>query len=92
MSQIAQTFHLHFCYNGCPLTLAHSSMGVVHPTLLSTTIDSMINLLLIPWTNNALQDGWTVPPFGQLSLANSVVQLQNNATLVASDLRWDSGA
>jgi hypothetical protein len=65
-------------------------MGVVHPTLLSATIDSMISLLLVPWTNNALKDGWAVPPFGQLSLTDSIVQLRNGASLVSSDLRWDS--
>ena len=90
MLQVTQTFHLHFNYNGCPLKLANSSMGIVHPTLLATTIDSMINLLLVPWTNSALKDGWTVPPFGQLSLINSVVQMRSNVALVASDLRWDS--
>ena len=92
VSMIAQTFHLHFAYNGCPLTLAHSDMGVVHPTLLAATINSLISLLLIPWTNDALKDGWSVPPFGQLSLANSVVQLRNEAALVASDMRWDAAA
>ena len=86
--QVSQTFYLRFAYYSCPLTLAHSSMGIVHPTLLATTIDSLINLLLVPWTNNALKDGWTVPPFGKLSLTKSAVQLQNNAALVASDLTW----
>lgn len=88
--QVTQTFYLHFTYNGCPLQLAHSSMGVVHPTLLATTIDSMISLLLVPWTNAALKDGWAVPAFGQVSLTKSVVQLSNQVALVASDLRWDS--
>ena len=92
MLQVTQTFYLQFTYYSCPLTLAHSSMGIVHPTLLATTIDSLIKLLLVPWTNNALKDGWTVPPFGKLSLTKSVVQLQNNAALVASDLSWTSAA
>ena len=90
ISMVAQTFHLSFSYVACPLTLAHSDMGTVHPSLFSATINSLITLLLIPWSNSALKDGWTVPPFGSLELTNSVVELRNEAALIASDLRWDS--
>jgi len=47
-SMANQTFRLKFDYNGCTLELEHSDVGVVHPLLLGTLLNFIINKVFVP--------------------------------------------
>lgn len=48
LSMTNQTFNLKFDYNGCTLSLVHSDVGVVHPLLLGTLLNFVINKIFVP--------------------------------------------
>lgn len=84
-----QTFHISFGYDGCPLALAHSEMGVVHPSLLGALVNSVVSLVLVPLANAVVKDGGSLPPglFGPLALTNSEVVVDQETFLFATDLK-----
>jgi hypothetical protein len=49
-AMLNQTFSLKFNYNGCTLGLKHSEVGVVHPLLLGTLLNFIINKVFVPVT------------------------------------------
>ena len=48
LSMTNQTFNLKFDYNGCTLSLEHSDVGVVHPLLLGSLLNFIINKVFVP--------------------------------------------
>jgi hypothetical protein len=94
LSIVDQTFHVSFSYDSCALALASSQMGVVHPTLLGGLVKFLMSSWFVPQVNQAFAEGWTIPsaPLGGLSLTNSLLVVQDEAILIASDLKWSTTA
>ena len=83
-----QSFNLRFNYDGCFLGLEHSDVGTVHPLLLGTLLNFVINNVFVPEVNAAVAGGFELPPLGGVTLSSSQVTLANESVFTGADLAW----
>ena len=88
----AGTFHTKFSRISCTASLNSTNVGQVYSQMLAPPLNVLATLVMIPYANNALAGGITIPPIaapgGNLTLVRPELILDKESVFLDSDLQW----
>ena len=88
----AGTFHTKFSRISCTASLNSTNVGQVYSQMLAPPLNVLATLVMIPYANNALAGGITIPPIaapgGNLTLVRPELILDQESVFLDSDLQW----
>jgi hypothetical protein len=80
--------HANFTSAECSMTLASTTIGNVHATLLSAAIEFVTDEAMLPYANKMLAAGFTLPSYDNLTLTGPQLIIDRQTIFVDSDLHW----
>jgi hypothetical protein len=80
--------HTSFEFLRCSLSLVNTNIGAVHDELLGDAINFISDQVLVPYANQLLADGFTLPQFENLTLGDSQVLLDEKSVFIDGDLHY----
>ncbi len=80
--------HTSFEFLRCTLSLVSTNIGTVHDELLGDAINFISDQVLVPYANQLLVNGFTLPQFENLTLGDSQVLLHEKSVFIDGDLHY----